>query len=153
MIVVATLLWDANRGSKGFSSMYDESWVEKLYRGFKRNLSHEFTFVCFTDRRRTFAEPIDQARLKDNPPTYASCIEPYRLDVPMILVGLDTIVVGSIDHLAATVSRIRRSRCRVRSIARACATASRWCRPGIAQSTIATTAKTTWRGWSASRTG
>lgn len=107
MLTVATLLWDANRSSYDFSSMYDESWVEKLYRGFRRNLTHKFRFVCFTDRPRQFAEPIEQASLRERRPSYASCIEPYRLGVPMILVGLDTVITGDVNHLAAHCLRER----------------------------------------------
>lgn len=100
MITIATLLWDANAASRSFSSMYSEAWAERLYRGFARNLTQPFRFVCFTDRDRTFAEPIEQVRLFDQRPSYASCIEPYRLDAPMILCGLDTVVVGPCDDLA-----------------------------------------------------
>ena len=100
MLTVATLFWQPNKASRDFSRMYDESWVEKLYRGFARNLTMPFRFVCFTDRDREFAEPIEIERLRDPEPSYASCIEPYRLGVPMILVGLDTVVTGNIDHLA-----------------------------------------------------
>lgn len=100
VITVATLLWAPNGNSRHFSRMYDESWVEKLYRGFARNLTVPFRFVCFVDRLRTFREPIEQELLWGRPISYGSCIEPYRLGVPMILVGLDTIVVGNVDHLA-----------------------------------------------------
>lgn len=99
MITVATLLWDPNGDSLPFSRMYDETWVERLYRGFARNLTRPFRFVCFTDRPRGFVEPICQ-RAIDGRPGYASCIQPYRLDEPMILVGLDTVVTGNCDHLA-----------------------------------------------------
>lgn len=102
MLTVATLFWEANAHSRDFSRAYDESWVEKLYRGFRRNLTADFRFVCFTDRRRHFGEPeIEQERIRDREPSYATCIEPYRMGVPMILVGLDTVVTGNIDHLAA----------------------------------------------------
>lgn len=100
MITIATLLWAPNRHSYGFSAHYVESDVEKLYRGFERNLSVPFRFVCFTDTFRNFAEPIEQEPIEGEP-SYASCIQPYRLNEPMILVGLDTIVVGNCDHLAA----------------------------------------------------
>lgn len=100
MITIATLLWQPNAASRDFSCCYDESWVEKLYRGFRRNLTMQFDFVCFTDRERAFREPIKQQRIADLSPSYSTCIEPYRLGVPMILVGLDTVVVGNIDHLA-----------------------------------------------------
>lgn len=100
MLTVATLLWDANRNSLPFSRMYDESWVEKLYRGFARNLTVPFRFVSFVDRRREFAEPIEQEVMSTSNPGYGDCIEPYRLGEPMILCGLDTVVTGNCDHLA-----------------------------------------------------
>jgi hypothetical protein len=104
MLTLATLLWQPNVSSRDFSRCYDESWVEKLYRGFRRNLTAPFEFVCFVDRLRTFSEPIGQQTFRDmhlgRVLGYGDCIEPYRLGVPMILVGLDTIVTGNIDHLA-----------------------------------------------------
>lgn len=99
MITVATLLWDANDNSLPFSRIYDETWVEKLYRGFARNLTLPFRFVCFTDRDRDFCEPIQQERIRGRL-DYSACIEPYRLGDPMMLVGLDTIITGNVDHLA-----------------------------------------------------
>lgn len=99
MITIATLLWDSNAASFDFSRAYDEVWVEKLYRGFARNLSRPFRFVCFTDRERDFAEPIDQEPIRGRL-DYSACIEPYRLGEPMILVGLDTVVTGNCDALA-----------------------------------------------------
>lgn len=99
MITIATLLWDPTEASFDFSRCYDETWVEKLYRGFARNLTLPFRFVCFTDRPRDFCEPIDQELIRGRL-DYSACIEPYRLGEPMILVGLDTIVTGNCDHLA-----------------------------------------------------
>lgn len=100
MLVVSTCLWDANEQSQAFSRGYNEEWVEKLYRGFARNLTHQFRFVLFTDRRREFKEPIEQLRLITHKPNYGCFIEPFRLNKPMILVGLDTIIVGNLDHYA-----------------------------------------------------
>ncbi|MCF6111995.1 hypothetical protein [Mesorhizobium muleiense] len=101
MLTVATLLWQPNARSRDFSRCYDEIWVEKLYRGFRRNLTLPFRFICFVDRSYSFTEPdIEQQRIKAPRPDYGTCIEPYGLGVPMILVGLDTIVTGNIDHLA-----------------------------------------------------
>jgi hypothetical protein len=99
-LAICTLFWDANDGSYSFSSMYDESWVEKLYRGFKRNCTLPFEFICWSEKDRTYSEPITQMRITSPKPGYADCIEPYRLNRPMILVGLDTVVTGNIDHLA-----------------------------------------------------
>lgn len=100
MLTVATLFWQPNKNSRDFSTMYSEEWVEKLYRGFARNLSKPFRFVCFTDRLRNFKEPIEQEPISASVPDYGTCIEPYALGVPMILVGLDTVVTGNVDHLA-----------------------------------------------------
>lgn len=99
MITVATLLWSPNANSFDFSRAYDETWVEKLYRGFARNLSMPFRFVCFTDRPRDFCEAIDQEPIRGRL-DYSACIEPYGLGEPMILVGLDTVVTGNCDDLA-----------------------------------------------------
>lgn len=99
-LAVVSLLWDANRHSEGFSSMYDESWVEKLYAGFARNLTRPFEFILYTDRLREYAAPVTQILLPEGEPNYGWCILPYTLGRPMILVGLDTVVTGNIDHLA-----------------------------------------------------
>lgn len=104
MLTVVVPLWDANRKSFDFSRCYDESWVEKLYRGFTRNLTAPFRFVCFTDRPRAFAHPeIEQERFKATEPTYRDGIEIYRIDGPLLVLGLDTVIVGNIDHLAEWV--------------------------------------------------
>lgn len=100
MITVATAFWQPNNRSASWSTMYTEAWVERLYRGFARNLTEPFRFVCFTDRPREFCEPIEQQRLTNPAPGYGDCLEPYKLNDPMILVGLDTVVTGNCDHLA-----------------------------------------------------
>lgn len=100
MITVASLLWDKNAKSYAFSTMYDEKWVVRLYEGFKRNLTVPWRFVLFTDRKRDLPKEIKQEMLRAEVPDYSSCIEPFRFGTPMILVGLDTVIVGNIDHLA-----------------------------------------------------
>lgn len=100
VITVATLFWQANDKSQPFSTMYSEAWVEKLYRAFARNLTRPFRFVCYSERERTFAEPIECIPTLPAKPGYADCIKPYEMGEPMILVGLDTVVTGNIDHLA-----------------------------------------------------
>ena len=100
MLVCAAVLWDSNDKSQSFSRCYDETWVERLYRGYKRHLTRPFEFICFTDRERLFQEGIKQERLITPKPDYGCLIEPFRLNRPMILTGLDTMIVGSIDHLA-----------------------------------------------------
>lgn len=100
MITIATLFWDANDASYDFSRSYDELWVTKLYNGFARNLTVPWRFVLFTNRYRELHTNIKQELLRHTPVGYASCIEPYRYGVPMILCGLDTVVTGNCDHLA-----------------------------------------------------
>lgn len=106
MINVCTGLWDANRLSKPFSRHYTEEDVEKLYRGFARHLNVPFRFICWSERDRTYSEPIEQRRfnadvLNQGMPHYGSLTQLYELNEPMILVGLDTVVVGNCDSLAA----------------------------------------------------
>lgn len=101
MITVACCLWDANGASLPFSRHYTEADVERLYRGFERHLSLPFRFVCFSERPRQYRAPIEQERLSQAEPDYSAFTEPYRLNEPMILVGLDTVVTGDCDRLAA----------------------------------------------------
>lgn len=100
MITIATLHWQANDRGHAFSAMYDESWVERLYRGFARNLTQPFRFVVYTERWRSYDVPTVQVVDLPERPTYADCIRPYEMGEPMILAGLDTVVTGNIDHLA-----------------------------------------------------
>jgi len=100
VITVACCLWDANEHSFSFSRHYTTEDVEKLYRGFARNLTVPWRMVCFSDKPREFKEPIWQERLSAAEPDYGALIEPFKLNEPMILVGLDTVVVGNCDALA-----------------------------------------------------
>lgn len=100
MITIACCLWDANEQSFAFSRDYTEADVDRLHRAFKRNLTVPFRTVCFTERPRKFEEDIWQERLSANEPGYGAMIEPFKLDEPMILCGLDTIVVGNCDDMA-----------------------------------------------------
>lgn len=100
MITIACCLWDANDESLPFSRHYTTEDVEKLYRGFKRHLTVPWRMACFSEQPRTYSEPIWQERLSAAEPGYGSMIEPFRLNEPMILVGLDTVVVGNCDRLA-----------------------------------------------------
>ena len=100
-LAVACCLWQANDQSQPFSRCYDETWVEKLYRACRRNLTVPFEFVVFTDHMRSFDEGgIWQSRLARRPPNYGSLIEPFKLHEPTIIFGLDTVIVGNIDHMA-----------------------------------------------------
>jgi hypothetical protein len=99
LLTVCTLLWSFNHNSHWFSQSYDESWVLKLKAGFARNLTREHRFVLFTDKRRDLPPDIVQEEIEGEC-NYSSCIQPYRMGCPMILVGLDTVVTGNCDEMA-----------------------------------------------------
>lgn len=99
VINFVTLLWQQNEHSHDFSRMYDETWAEKLYRGFKRHYDGPFRFVVFTDQEREFSEPVEQRRLASRVPSYSDCIQAFELNEPSIIVGLDTIITGDITPL------------------------------------------------------
>lgn len=89
-----------NAKSAEASRCYTPEWVDKLARGFRRHLTIPHRFVVLTDREYEFAEGIEQERLSTDEPGWESMIEPFRIDGPLIVVGLDTVICGNIDHLA-----------------------------------------------------
>jgi len=100
LLHVVTMLFDWDDSLLATSRCYDETWAEKLYRGFKRNLTIDFDFIVFTDRIRQFNEPIIQELMTVSEPGYGKFTEPYRLNEAMIFCGLDTVVLQNVDHLA-----------------------------------------------------
>lgn len=100
MITVAACLWEPNQHSRFFSRCYDESWVDKLYRNVASHLTQPFRFALYTDKPRKFEEPIEQRQIEMQNVHYGACMEPFKADEPTLFMGLDTIVVGNIDHLA-----------------------------------------------------
>lgn len=114
MITIASHLWEPNEHSFEFSRMYDEKWVVRLYEGFARNIGVPWRFVLFTDRDRDLPAEIQQERMKSKRPTYGDCIEPFRFGVPMIICGLDTVVTGPVNHLAAYCLRSDAELCLIR---------------------------------------
>lgn len=100
-LVVATLMWEPNETSFPTSRCYTEEYPLKLQRGFARHLTIPHRFVLFTDRRRSLPSSIEQVVEPDlGLGGYGDCIRPFKLDAPMILAGLDTLVVGSCDKFA-----------------------------------------------------
>lgn len=101
MLTVATCFWRANRHSAAASRCYTPTWVNRLASGFRRHLTTPHRFVVLTDREYDFSPGIEQEGLSTSEPTWASMIEPFRIEGPLIVVGLDTLVTGNIDHMAA----------------------------------------------------
>lgn len=101
MITFATMLWQPNEHSYAFSRCYDEQWVTRLYEGIKRNINKPWRFVLFTDKERDLPPEIEQERIRAKKIDYGCYIEPFRYGVPMILMGLDTVITGNLDHLVS----------------------------------------------------
>lgn len=100
MLTVCSLLWDANDKSEKFSLAYTDDWAVKLFNGFRRHLTIPHRCVLFTDRRRNLPDFIEQKVWPDlGKRGYADCVTPYSMNVPMILVGLDTLIIGNIDKM------------------------------------------------------
>lgn len=101
-ITFASLLWDANEHSHQFSLAYDDTWARKLFNAFRRHTDLPYRCVLYTDRQRDLPPYIEQVIQPDLGKVngYGDCIRPFEMNVPMILVGLDTLIVGSIDKMA-----------------------------------------------------
>jgi len=100
-LTVATCFWTPNEHSVEASRCYTTEWVDRLARSFRKHLTLPHRFVVFTDKRYAFrADPVVQYLLRSDTPDWSSMIEPFQLNTPSIIVGLDTVVTGNIDHLA-----------------------------------------------------
>lgn len=104
-VTIVVALFDGRNTSVPHSvGIYDESWVEKLYRGIAKNYKGLFEFVCLTDRNYKFREPIKQIRFSRSVDQYGwmSLMEWYHPKVcktRRITMGLDTIITGPLDDI------------------------------------------------------
>ena len=104
-ITIVTVLFDGRMTSVPHTvGVYDASWVDKLYRGFARNYSGTFDFICLTDMNYKFAEPIRNIRLSVSVDQYGwmCLVDQYRPGLckgQRFTVGLDTIITGSVDEI------------------------------------------------------
>lgn len=104
MLTVITALFDGNNfGIPHTTGVYDASWVDKLYRGFRRNSTVPFEIICLVDEEYNFQEPIRPVKFLEQNNTIAGwsiLAEMYRPDLTTdwrLTVGLDTIIVDNID--------------------------------------------------------
>jgi len=109
---IVTALFDGRQtGVPHTTGVYDTAYVEKLYRGFKRNLTIPFDFICLVDKNYIFQEDIKAVRFKRSVDQYGwmSLMEMYRPELCegiRLTVGLDTIITGPVDDiLQAQVSK------------------------------------------------
>ena len=110
---IVTALFDGHMtGVPHTVGVYDAEYVEKLYRGFKRNLTIPFDFICLVDKNYIFQEDIKAVRFKRSVDQYGwmSLMEMYRPEICegiRLTVGLDTIITGPVDDiLQAQVSKL-----------------------------------------------
>jgi len=74
-------------------------WVDKLYRGVARNYSHLFKFVCLTDGPYDFKEDIEIQPLTHTRWSTA-CLQLHAIKADrLVLMGLDTVIVGNLDKI------------------------------------------------------
>ena len=106
-ITIVTALFDGRMtGIPHSVGIYDESWVDKLYRGIARNYSGTFDFICLTEKKYKFEEPIREVRYSRSIDQYGwmSLMEMYRPDLctgKRFTIGLDTIITGPLDEIFA----------------------------------------------------
>ena len=112
MITVVTALFDGRNTSVPHSvGFYNPEWVDKLYRGIKRNYTRPFDFVCLTDQNYKFKEPIRQERFSRSIDQYGwmSLMEMYRPDIctgKRFTIGLDTILTGPLNDILHNDCRV-----------------------------------------------
>jgi uncharacterized Rossmann fold enzyme len=102
MVTFACVLYQGEDVPAHSKGIFTEEWVDRLYRGIKRNCTRDFRFVCFVDRDDyEFKEPVETKKLCMPYRNMFSLLEPFREDMGrVVFMGLDTIIVGNIDWLA-----------------------------------------------------
>ena len=90
-----------------FTHHYDGSWVDKLYRGVKRNCTDPFIFIVLHDNEpyEILEEKVIKIPLLGLYKGWANLVECWRpelSDGPIFLLDLDTIITGDITHITRT---------------------------------------------------
>ena len=105
MISIITTFFDGKKAKNpppAYSrKYYSEEWVEKLYRGFKRNTSDDFRFICLCDQEYQFDEPIESLRFVDPWSGWTGILDSLRPECggDRFVVGLDTVITGNLDEI------------------------------------------------------
>lgn len=100
-VTVAVVLYQGEDVPAHSRGIFTPEWVDRLYRGIKRNTTRLFRFVCFVDRDDyEFKEPIETRKLELPYRNMLSLLEPFRENFGrVVFMGLDTIITGNIDKL------------------------------------------------------
>lgn len=100
MATVACVLYQGEDVPEHSKNIFTPEWVDRLYRGVRRNTTREIRFVCYTDRQYEFKEPIEQKSFKLPYRNMFSLLEPFGEDTgKTVFMGLDTVITGNIDFL------------------------------------------------------
>lgn len=111
-VTIVTVLFDGrNTGIPHSVGIYNEKWVDRLYRGIERNYSGTFDFICLVDRQYKFKENIRQVRFERSVDQYGwmSLMEMYRPNLcsgKRITMGLDTIITGPLNDIFSYNAKI-----------------------------------------------
>jgi len=102
--IVVALFNGLQTGIPHSVGIYDESWVDKLYRGIEKNYTGKFDFVCLTDQNYKFKENVRSIRFTRSVDQYGwmSLMEWYHPDLckgRRVTMGLDTIITGPLDDI------------------------------------------------------
>lgn len=79
-------------------TIYDKEYINKLYRGIKRNYQNKFNFFCLSN----VDTDVETIKLKNNWPGWWSKIELFRknlFDGPVLYLDLDVVIMNSIDSV------------------------------------------------------
>lgn len=86
-----------------WGTKYDSEYVNKLYRGFTRNATRKFRFICFTDNEVGLDEHIECRKLIEEWKGWwgkASIFsKEHKLSGLKFFIDLDMVIAGSLDEL------------------------------------------------------
>ncbi|MAH50360.1 hypothetical protein CMI37_31350 [Candidatus Pacearchaeota archaeon] len=100
-VTVACHYYENGENTPSWAGCYTPEWVDKLYRGVARNYSKPFRFVCLADQPYSFDEPVEVLPLAHK--VWETCgLQKYAVEGDrLVTMGLDTVIVGSVDHIFA----------------------------------------------------
>ena len=106
MIKIITCLFDGVAfGVPHSKNIFDAMWVDKLYRGIKRNTTKPFELICLVDKEYPIKEPVKQVKFIEQANVsvgWSLLVEMYRPDITSdrrVTIGLDTIIMDNIDDI------------------------------------------------------
>ena len=81
--------------------VYKAEHIAALYSQVLKNTTIDCEFVCYTDDPDSLdhLDSITVIRLEKDYPGWWSCVELWKHQGPSIIVGLDTLFLGNIDHI------------------------------------------------------